>query len=283
MSTDFEFYYNDSNFVLLPNEPTEDERTEQRRLHTRMLWRSKFGDKAERRPLADRLYECRPNHRCHSSACIECNVAVKRCMTRLIDFFWPAPGQLTTFGLMIAKFHRPVGELSTVPVGDVVKAATDLFHEAGCADVPLIGCVDLCLAVDGDGRHPPHWVPHVHFITPRKYGIDLCSKLVPNLPKDTRTKRPCRGNSVQDRSIQISYVFKTSFVKDVRFTAETSKAHPTTQGLKPREEVEALLWLGRCRLLDRLVIKMPRRVSARATPRRDLRAGTAIAELRWLR
>lgn len=261
MSTNLEFYFNDDGFDLLDNEPTMEMRIAHREKQARMLRRSKFGDEQRRRALSERLYECKPGHRCRSAACAECRYAFKRLATSMVNTVWPSPLPLMTYGLMLPSLHRPVGQLSTVPVSEVAETALGLLHKAGCGGVPLIGYVDLCLDVDGDGHSEPQWTPHVHFLTPARFGVDLSSRLVRVLPKEPRTKRPCRGRAVRDRSRQIPYVFKTSFIKDVRFAASSPWARPTTQGLKPRQEVEQLLWLGSSSLFERLVVNLPVRRS----------------------
>lgn len=266
MNRNLEHLYDDSDFTLVPGEPTQQERIAQRELHAARLRRSHFGDPNARDALAECLNGCCPEHRCKLAACLECSTAVQRISTTLVDKTWPVPTELKTFGLVISTLHRPIGQLANVSAEDVFQSLKDLFERAGCAHIPFFGGLDLCLSVDGDGVYPTEWAPHVHFITTAAAAAKLTEKLVPHLPKDERTKRPSVGFVVQNRQRQLRYAFKYTLVKEVRFKAHSRKAYPTTQGLKPRHEVEALLWLGGFNVARRLIIHFPKVSQRHDTP-----------------
>ncbi|ULO23098.1 hypothetical protein [Methylocystis sp. SB2] len=233
-------------------EPTAAELKEQVLECVHTLRSSTFGDEEGRESLANILENCDPGHRCGSAACLMCGTAAKRFLVKRVDRLWPEPTPLKSFALISPAFQRALGTLDSISFKSIRTLTRGWLESAGFSDLKAFGFIDLCHSIDRrTGKE--EWSPHIHMVTPVEGSEGLTRALKATLESGAQAPIPVRGVTVRDRSRQISYVFKPRPTRTVRYAASSGKAYPTKHWLKREQQVEALLWFGRYKALDRSV------------------------------
>ncbi len=251
--TNFDSYYEDKNFTLLPHEPNQDERSARQHQHVMTLRRNSFGSREERDQLANKLKSCKSAARCKSAACVDCSKAYQR---KWVGSLLPESSRKELFActLVLNELAVPMGKLSTTSFAKIKKCIQQFFDEIGWIG-PARGAIDLCLWVDGDQALPTVWMPHLHFITTARSANRLKELFARSRSKGKRVYRPLLCKPIKDAHRQIHYVFKFALVRTIAFKAKTRSARPTEQALTSAELTEALLWLGKEKASDRILVK----------------------------
>ncbi len=217
------------------------------------LRRYSFGEEEVRESLAEILENCDPGHRCGSAACLMCGTAAKRFLVKRVERLWPEPTRLRSYAIISPDFQRSLGDLNSISFESIRRSTRDWLKSAGFGDLKALGFIDLCHSID-HRTSQEEWTPHIHMLTPLEGSEGLTPALNRALKSKGRIPTPVRGQLVRDRKSQISYVFKPRPTRTVRYATSSGKAYPTKHWLKRPQQVEALLWLGRYRALDRCVL-----------------------------
>lgn len=216
------------------------------------LLRSEFGDEMHRIRIAENLDACEPGNRCHSAACPMCGMAAKHLLSHQVDVLWPQSVFLKSYTLVSPFFQRPLGNLDSVDFESIREFALHWLQAAGFGDLKAFGFIDLCHSIDCR-TGCEEFTPHIHMLTPVKGSEGLTPALASALESKGRVPVPVRGVVVRDRNRQISYVFKPRPQRAVRYATYGANARPTKHWLKRLQLVEALLWLGQYKALDRSI------------------------------
>jgi|GEM_PF-4325080 len=236
----------------LRGEPTAAELKEQVLECVHTLRSSTLGDEEGRESLANILENCDPGHRCGSAACLMCGTAAKRFLVKRVDRLWPQPTPLKSFALISPAFQRALGALDSISFKSIRTLTLGWLESAGFSDLKALGFTDLCHSIDRrTGKE--EWTPHIHMVTPVEGSEALTRALKAALESRAQVPVPVRGVTVRDRSHQVGYVFKPRPTRTVRFATSSANARPTKHWLRRPQTIEALLWLGRYKALDRCV------------------------------
>ncbi|RWO81522.1 hypothetical protein [Mesorhizobium sp.] len=219
---------------------------------------SKTGREAERHALADLLEACEPLRRCYSAACPRCSAAAQRWAMEELADLWPEETDLVSMTMIVAKLHRPIGELATIELSSIKRHLQRKFEAAEVSAIPIWGYIDISHNVHADGLYDEHWAPHLAFVTLAGNERDL-DGLKASLERNNSSKRPHRVDEVNDWDWQVSYVCKFRPARRVEFEKLTPRARPSKYWLQPAQTVEFLLWAGQRHPLDRFFLLGMRR------------------------
>lgn len=248
--------------ISLPSEPTALERIEQNAKAVSQL-RCVGSDEADR--LADTLDSCREKTRCLNAACLVCGDSAQQRFIQTALKMWPSDEALVHITIMPSVPQRNLMQLGTLDLNSLGQHLKDLLDKASFANLKVLAFIDLCQLVDLRVMRK-FWLPHYHLAATADDTQDLTAKFRPVLPSTPSVVRPVVRVKLNNPALQLHYISKPRPVRVTRLPKISRPTRPLKHWLKPREQLEANLWLGRYSVMDRMVA-LPGPVRSSEAPR----------------
>ena len=253
---------NQTKAVRRSGEPTTLDRIENNQKTVEQL-RSQDSDDAP--ALAETINNCRARSRCMNGACQICGAAVQRLFVKSALSLWPRGTKLVHITIIPRLMRRSVGSLGTIDLSEVKGHLSDLLRAAEHSHLRGIAFIDLCHAIDKRSNSEA-WYPHYHMAAAADDTSDLTENFRAVLPPTREVRRPILRVQLNDPDRQLHYMSKPRPSRVTRFDRPGASVHPLKQWLKPREHIEAALWLGRSSVLERIIVlPNPRKAQSGAT------------------
>lgn len=233
----------------LPGEPSLLDRIEQNARTVNQLRCLGGGDA---NVLADIIDNCRVKARCINAACLVCGSFIQQPFIDSTLSLWSAGTPLVHVTIMPSLPRRAIGLLETVKMQEVEQHLRDLLRAAGRPNLKGIAFIDLSHSVDQRANHEA-WHPHYHMVASAHDTTDLTARFRSVLAASPEVLRPVVRVKLNDPARQLHYISKPRPTRVTRFDRPGKTVHPLKQWLKPREHIEAALWLGRYSVMDRFI------------------------------
>jgi hypothetical protein len=239
-----ERYYHER--LSLPGEPTMADLIEQN-LRSASLLRDE--ESLEAAAIAAMLENCRHGHRCYNAACMLCGVAAQKLFIDTALSMWPFGTSLTHVTIVPTEPQRALGTLRSVDLLWTTNHLKRLLNEAGHEDLRFAAFVDLSHTINLRINHAM-MSPHYHMAAATADVLTLTRDFRPVLKPSPHVARPVFCAKLADPHDQLHYMAKP---RPTRKTSTVKSVKPLKHWLKPRQQIEALLWLGKHSAVDRIV------------------------------
>ena len=238
-----------------PNAPSSTDTAKTRQRHVKRLRRF-ANDFPGADQLADIIESCEPGHRCTSGACPECGRAFQRWFVEQVSSLTADadPQHLFSISLALAKQRTAEHQLHTLHTAGIKRALPYTLGKAtGLAWVA--GGIDLSLNDDTQKGSDIGWQPQFYGLALTSDLSCLSDVLRCRYQRTTYAPRPVQIKESDGRAEAFSYAFKTDFVQRTAYKDPQNRSNTRKTYLRPKNHVQAMLWMHQSGFSDRLYLK----------------------------
>jgi hypothetical protein len=179
--------------------------------------------------LANKLADCRSNHRCQSAACPECASAGQRLVTRVVRRFLKKPardGTIVCVSVVPADGVIKPRKLSPADHQRAVRRWKDKLCKAGVTW--FVGAIDISFNESRSARYRPFWSIHFFGLTVTDDRKKLKRELRKHFPSTDSIPVPVKVTKWDGDPKALGYILKPNFWR--RIGTDDAQRHDMATG-----------------------------------------------------